>query len=99
MDSERPAPESQSLAEQFPFTGEALRQAFGDPVRHTCPGCGGEHSLAQACSWVMAQGGPMGPRVWRFIHNAIAHPLMVVLPERWGTWIHDETARRAWETP
>lgn len=27
------APGPQSLAEQFPFTGEALRQAFGDGSR------------------------------------------------------------------
>lgn len=36
-------------------------------------------------------------RFWRFVHNVIAHPLMEVLPERVGTWFHDETARRAWE--
>ena len=37
----------------------------------------------------------MTRRIWRFVHNAIAHPLMEVLPERLGTWIHDETARLA----
>lgn len=26
------------------------------------------------------------------LHNAVAHPLMVVLPGRWGTWLHDATA-------
>lgn len=34
-------------------------------------------------------------RLWRFVHNVVAHPLMEVLPERWGEWLHDETARRA----
>ena len=34
-------------------------------------------------------------RFWRFVHNAIAHPLMEVLPERWGTWLHDTTAEKA----
>ena len=24
-------------------------------------------------------------------HNAIAHPLMVVLPYAWGVWIHNKT--------
>jgi len=24
-------------------------------------------------------------------HNLIAHPLMAVLPIRWGNWIHDKT--------
>lgn len=33
---------------------------------------------------------------WRIAHNAVAHPLMLVLPERLGTRLHDETARRAW---
>ena len=36
-------------------------------------------------------------RLWRFVHNAIAHPLLEILPERAGTWLHDETARRAFE--
>lgn len=33
---------------------------------------------------------------WHIVHNAVAHPLLLVLPERLGTWLHDETARRAW---
>ena len=37
----------------------------------------------------------MNRRVWRFLHNVVAHPLMEFLPERWGDWLHDETARRA----
>lgn len=35
-------------------------------------------------------------RLWQIAHHLIAHPLMVVLPDRWGTWFHDETAKRAW---
>lgn len=38
----------------------------------------------------------MDKKIWTIIHNAIAHPLLCVLPERVGTWLHDETARRAW---
>lgn len=34
-------------------------------------------------------------RLWQFVHNTIAHPLLEFLPERAGTWIHDETARLA----
>ena len=41
------------------------------------------------------EGSDVSPRVWRFIHNVVAHPLMEVLPEKLGTWLHDETARRA----
>ena len=33
---------------------------------------------------------------WRIVHNVIAHPLLVMLPDRWGTWLHDTTARLAW---
>jgi len=29
--------------------------------------------------------------LWAF-HNLVAHPLMVILPERYGTNIHDTTA-------
>lgn len=36
------------------------------------------------------------PRLWQFVHNAIVHPMMEILPERLGTWLHDETARLAW---
>lgn len=32
-------------------------------------------------------------RLWRFIHNVIAHPLMELLPTRLGDWLHDETAK------
>jgi hypothetical protein len=38
----------------------------------------------------------MTTRFWSFIHNVFAHPLLEILPERWGTRLHDETARRAW---
>ncbi|WP_158627678.1 hypothetical protein [Corallococcus sp. AB038B] len=34
-------------------------------------------------------------RLWRFVHNVVAHPLMEVLPEAWGDALHDWTARRA----
>ena len=34
--------------------------------------------------------------VWSVVHNAIAHPLLVVLPTRWGNALHDWTAERAW---
>ena len=37
----------------------------------------------------------MSRRVWRFIHNVVAHPLMEILPESVGNWLHDETARLA----
>jgi len=37
----------------------------------------------------------VSPRFWRFIHNVVAHPLMEVLPESIGNWLHDETGRRA----
>jgi len=30
-------------------------------------------------------------RVLWFPHNFFAHPLMAVLPESWGTWIHNIT--------
>ena len=30
-------------------------------------------------------------RLLWFPHNAIAHPLMVFLPEAWGMWIHNMT--------
>lgn len=45
------------VAESAEEAAQMHREQMGnDPVRRTCPGCGGEHSLAQACSWVMAQG-------------------------------------------
>jgi hypothetical protein len=34
--------------------------------------------------------------LWSAVHNAIAHPLLVVLPARYGTALHDWTAARAW---
>jgi len=37
----------------------------------------------------------MNARLWRFVHNVIAHPLMEVLPDKWGDWLHDSTAERA----
>lgn len=40
----------------------------------------------------------MRRRLWRFLHNVVAHPLMEFLPERMGDWFHDETARRAFTT-
>jgi len=24
-------------------------------------------------------------------HNLIAHPLMVIMPRKWGVWIHNKT--------
>lgn len=35
-------------------------------------------------------------KFWHVVHNVIAHPLMVVLPEKWGTAFHDWTAGRAY---
>ena len=37
----------------------------------------------------------MSQRIWRFVHNVVAHPLMEILPDRLGTWLHDETGSRA----
>jgi hypothetical protein len=37
----------------------------------------------------------MRKRVWRVIHNVIAHPLMEVLPASWGDRFHDWTASKA----
>ena len=34
-------------------------------------------------------------RLWRFIHNVVAHPLMEILPMKWGDWLHDTTAEKA----
>lgn len=34
-------------------------------------------------------------RVWRFIHNVVAHPLLEVLPAHWGAILHDATAMKA----
>lgn len=25
------------------------------------------------------------------IHNLIAHPMLVLLPQKWGSWLHDIT--------
>ena len=36
----------------------------------------------------------MKRRIWRFVHNVVAHPLMEILPDRLGTWLHDETGKR-----
>ncbi|MBZ4402496.1 hypothetical protein [Myxococcus sp. AS-1-15] len=35
------------------------------------------------------------PRLWRAAHNAVAHPLLEVLPARLGDALHDWTAARA----
>ena len=32
-----------------------------------------------------------------FVHNALVHPLMPFLPEKWGTKLHDRNA--AWAFP
>jgi hypothetical protein len=32
---------------------------------------------------------------WYLVHNAVVHPLMVVLPRRLGEWMHEITARLA----
>lgn len=45
-------PRGEEFWEYFPATRALFRLTFGDPVRHVCPGCGGEHSLAEACAWV-----------------------------------------------
>lgn len=37
----------------------------------------------------------MKRRLWRFVHNVVAHPLMEVLPDRWGDALHDWTATKA----
>jgi hypothetical protein len=34
-------------------------------------------------------------RIWRFIHNVIVHPMMEILPDDLGDWLHDETAALA----
>jgi hypothetical protein len=36
----------------------------------------------------------MTRRIWRIVHNCLAHPLMEILPSL-GTWLHDETGSRA----
>ncbi len=33
-------------------------------------------------------------RFWRVVHNVVAHPLIEILPERYGTAFHDWTADR-----
>ena len=34
-------------------------------------------------------------RIWQFVHNVIAHPLMELLPESLGTRFHDWTGEKA----
>lgn len=34
-------------------------------------------------------------RLWKFVHNAIVHPLMEVLPEDLGDWLHNQTGEAA----
>lgn len=41
----------------------------------------------------------MKARVWRFIHNVVVHPLMEVLPQRWGDYLHDVTGQKAFGKP
>lgn len=36
-------------------------------------------------------------RFWRFIHNVVVHPMMEVLPERLGNYLHDTTAAKAFD--
>lgn len=38
--------------------------------------------------------GVLRQRFWFAVHNAVAHPLMVVLPSEYGTKLHDWTAER-----
>lgn len=38
-------------------------------------------------------------KFWRFIHNAVVHPMLEFLPEFWGDFIHDETAHLAFYSP
>jgi hypothetical protein len=38
---------------------------------------------------------PMLTKYWEMVHNAVAHPLLVV-PCRATTWFHDWTADKAW---
>ncbi len=35
------------------------------------------------------------PRVWRVAHNLLVHPLMELLPVRWGNRLHAWTGERA----
>ncbi|KFA89326.1 hypothetical protein [Archangium violaceum] len=39
--------------------------------------------------------GPMS-RFWHVVHNALAHPFLLVLPARWGIRFHDYTAKKAY---
>lgn len=34
--------------------------------------------------------------IWRIVHNVVAHPLLELLPARWGDLLHDWTAHKAW---
>lgn len=36
-------------------------------------------------------------RFWDVMHNCIAHPLLVLLPEKLGDRLHDWTAEKAYE--
>jgi len=38
----------------------------------------------------------MRRRMWTFVHNAIARPLLGISGRPWATRFHDWTARRAW---
>ena len=35
-------------------------------------------------------------RFFRVFHNVVAHPLIEILPEKWGVLLHDWSAAKAW---
>jgi hypothetical protein len=35
-------------------------------------------------------------KFWDAVHNAVAHPLLVILPEKLGNQFHDWTAKKAY---
>ena len=35
-------------------------------------------------------------RLWRVVHNCVAHPCLEVLPPATASWFHDWTAERAY---
>lgn len=42
---------------------------------------------------------PIRSKFWDFVHNAVAHPLLLILPEVLGNRFHDYTATKAYGTP
>jgi len=40
----------------------------------------------------------MKDRLGNFVHNCIAHPLMFILPKKWGDSFHDWTIRVVWSS-